>query len=285
MRFPTGRRFFGLVAAVIVLVGCNGKPKSSAGVPRTIGTTGGATGARPAKVEGPTARQAAETVLKDLGAGKISPDRLTANFKKAIAPPGRDTDQFAQGWLEQFRGATYLIGEENQFGDSVAVRGLAKFPMKSMAFSFRLVQSPAGYQVDWLHRSERQGAEIKTPAGPELAAAQDAVRNFLDLLLGGDVRQVHPLMAPAWRKALSPPGPQDQRQGYDYGPGFLDGKLRAWKSDFLAYTLNTGDLGPNKGTATFTATMDSGGTKTAYTVRAVKDPTSGDWLVSEFEKQ
>ena len=57
--------------------------------------------------------------------------------------------------------------------------------------------------------------DLKSPADPDLAAAQNVVRDFLDLLLGGDHRQAHALMTLDWKKKLAPPpagrGPQGGR--------------------------------------------------------------------------
>jgi hypothetical protein len=284
MRLTTDRRrrVALLAVAIFALVGCKDRGGSGTRSEGT-GTDSMAGGLSTPAVR--SARETADSILKDLGDGKLAPDRLTTSFKKKLAAPGKDADQFAKEWLGQYKGATFVIGEEAKVGDATTVRGLAKFPDKAMAFALRLAKEPNGFKVAWLHRSERQGSEIKTPSDSELAVAQDTVRNFLDILLGGDLRQAHALMAPAWKKSLSPPGPADIRDGYDFGPGFLVSKTRAWKGDFLGYTLKAGDFGPKKDTASFTATMDSGSTKTPFTVKATKDPATGEWFVTDFEKQ
>jgi hypothetical protein len=283
MRLSTDRRLLGLVAAFALAAGCDNKPKGTGGGtsgPAAAGTTAGLAAG------GQTFRQFAESFLKELGEGKVGPDKLTANFKKKLAGPGKDADAAAAEYLAQFKGATFVIPEEGKVGNgATAFRGRAKLPDRSTSVSMRVVQGPAGYLIDWLHVSDRQGSEIKTPTDPDLAAAQDAARDFIDLVLGGGARQAHALMAPAWRKKLSPAGSQDERQGYDYGPGFLDGVLRSWKRDFLGYTIASAELGPNKDTATFAANMDSGGSKTPYVVKAVKDKATGEWLVDDFDKQ
>jgi hypothetical protein len=282
MRLTMDRRWLTALLAAALVAGCNSKPNSGGGSGGTKGEPSGAKGGPgPIVANGPTGRQQAEAFLKDLGEGKAAADRLTSAFKKKLAPPGKDVDVVAKEWLDTFKGGSFVIGEEAKVGDAVAVRGLAKFPDKSMAFSLRLVNG----QADWLHRSERQGAEIKVPADASMAAAQDVIRNFLDLLLGGDLKQAHSLMTTTWKKSLSPPGPQDIKDGYDFGPGFLAGKTRAWKDDYLSYTLTPTDHGSSKDTVVFVATMDAGNKKDKHTVKATKDPTTGEWLVSDFEKQ
>ncbi|HEX3148222.1 MAG TPA: hypothetical protein VHR66_09060 [Gemmataceae bacterium] len=284
MRLTMDRRWLAALLAAALVVGCDGgksKPGSSEG------SASGKGGSAPVTPSGPTARQQADAFLKDLGDGKVAPDRLTSAFKKKLAPPGKDGDAVAKEWLEQFKGATFKVSEEDKVGEAVALRGLAIFPNKkeserSTAFSLRLVNGHA----DWLHTSGRQGAEIKVPADASMAAAHDTVRNFLDVMLGGDVRQAHGLMAAAWRKTLSPVADKsDTQQGYDYGPGFIDGKLRSWRSDYTSYTLTPTDHGSSKDTIVFVALMDAGNKKDKHTVKATKDAATGEWLVSDFEKQ
>jgi len=285
MRLTTDRR--GAVALSVALAfalaGCNGKPKPSGSGSDTRGA-GTGTGAGPAVAGTPTPRQAADEFLKDLGAGKVTPDRLTADLAGKVSRK-RSADEI-NDWLGAFKGATFVVAEDAKFGDAVAVRGRMQAPGKAQAFALRLVKDGSTYKADWLHRSDRQGSEIKPQADPDLAAAQDTVRNFLDVLLGGDQRLAHALMAPDWKKSLSPPAPADQRDGYDYGPGFLTAKTRQWSSGVLGYTLTKAELGPNKTTATFTAELAGEGQMTqVYTVKAAKDSATGRWLVTDFDRQ
>ena len=295
MRRSTDRRLAGLLAAALVaLAGCDNKPKGTGAAGEATGA-GGKGGSAAIAAGGQTARQAADAFLVDLGKGNMAPVRLTESFAKKVARPapkgggaaggpGYDPAE-VQTWLGQFRGGTFDVSQETQVGEAVAFRGRARFPDKTVAFTLRLVKDGNEYKGDWLHRSDRQGSEVKAPADPDLAAAQDVVRNFLDVLLGGDLKQARSLMAPAWRTRLSPAGASDVRDGYDYGPGFLDGKLRSWRGDHLGYTLPTGELGPNKDTATFVAELQAGGQNVRHTVQAIKDKATGEWLVGDFDRQ
>jgi hypothetical protein len=60
---------------------------------------------------------------------------------------------------------------------------------------------------------------------------------------------------------------------------------RSWKRDYVGYTLSKQELGSAKDTATFTAELEAGGMKTAYTVHAIKDKATGWWRVAAFDKQ
>src|SRR5207244_1079546 len=88
MRLTTDRRWrraVALVAAwVLVVAGCNDRPKGAGFGNGTPGGTGS---------ERVTARQAADKYLKSLGDGEASPYRLTDNFLRAIAPPVTEDDK------------------------------------------------------------------------------------------------------------------------------------------------------------------------------------------------
>jgi hypothetical protein len=278
----TGLAF--LAITVVILAGCKDRPER--------GTGGAASGTDRPDSGGPTARQAADSFLKDLGDGTVTPERLTAEFREEIAPPTTDeekkvgfSESAVRDWLGRFNKANFIVRDADSFGGAIVLRGRAQGPWPAEAFTLRMVKGPNGYLCDWLHRSGIMGSEIKVPSDPDLATAQDVVRNFLDLLLGGDHRQVHALMTLDWKKKLAPPPPAEARKGAEYDRGFLTQTTRSWKDDYVGYTLTKQELGGNKATATFTAELEAGGRKTPYIVQAVKDPATGRWLVAAFEKQ
>jgi hypothetical protein len=285
MRLTTDwRAGLALVAATLIaLTGCKDRPAAG---------TGGSGADRPDASGGPTARQAADAFLKDIGDGTVTPDRLTAEFRKQIAPPTTDEDKkagysasAATDWLARFKGANFIARDADAFGDTIVLRGRARAPGQAEAFTLRMVKGPNGYLCDWLHRSGIMGSEIKTPADPDLAAAQDVVRNFLDVLLGGDQRQAHALMTLDWKKRLAPPPPAEARKGAEFDRGFLTQTIRSWRGEYVSYTLSKQELDANKDSATFTAELEAGGQKTPYTIQAIKDKASGWWLVAAFNKQ
>jgi hypothetical protein len=109
------------------------------------------------------------------------------------------------------------------------------------------------------------------------------VRNFLELLLGGDQRQAHNLMLPSWRKTLSPLPPDfKSKEDLDYEPAFLIRALRAWASGATTFALSNAKLSQNGDEATFAVELDSAGTKIPHTVRA-KRTESSQWLVAGFD--
>jgi len=278
MRLKTEKR---LSAAALTLLaafavsGCDNKPKA-----KGKGTGSETTAAGLAVLSSPGARQAADAFLKSLSEGKASPDQFTAWFKKQSSKPIALVE--AEDWLAGFKGSNFIGGEETKFGNSIVLRGRAE-PAKD-SFALRMTKEGDAYKVDWLHRSSRMSSGIPAPSDMDLAAAQDTARNFLDILLGGDVRQAQALMTVAWKKSVSqlPPGVQP-KDGFDYEPGFLTGTMRTWKRDFSGYSLSKPELNGTKDGATWIAEMDSGSQKTSYMLRAKK--LDGQWLIDEFAKQ
>jgi hypothetical protein len=287
MRLTTDRRtgLALLAGAILISAGCKDRPAAG------TGGTGSGTGHLDSS-GGPTLRQAADSFLTDLADGKAAPSQLTGAFRADIAPPMSDEDKkagysesAARDWLARFKGANFIVRDADPVGDAIVLRGRAQVPGQAEAFTLRMVKGPTGYLCDWLHRSTIIGSDLKSPADPDLAAAQNVVRDFLDLLLGGDHRQAHALMTLDWKKKLAPPPPAEARKGAEFDRGFLTQTTRSWKGDYVGYTLSKQELGPNKDSATFTAELEAEGRKTSYTVRATKDKATGWWLVAAFDKQ
>src|SRR5262249_31590260 len=174
MRLTTDRHRAGwalvlLATGTFVVAGCD----SSRPGPSGAGTT---TEGGPAPAQ--TLRQAADAFLADLGERQVTPAQFTASFLKAIARPKGDAEADAREYLAHFKGARFFILEETTFGNAVVVRGRAESPNRKDAFSLRLVND-GGDKLDWLHRSQRMGGDIKAPPDPEPAAAPERGRKFL----------------------------------------------------------------------------------------------------------
>jgi hypothetical protein len=272
MRLMTNRRRTTAVALAVVsvagLVGCDAKPVANTPGMTTPGD--------------PTPRQRAEAYLLALGDGTVEPSQFTTAFQKAITK-SKDPAADAREYIDQFRGANFKINEEATFGDAVVLRGRVDSPNFKEAFSFRMVREAEGYKVDWLHRSERMGMNIKSPADPVLAAAQDTARNFVDLILGGDVQYAHALMTPAWRTKLAGATPADIKEGLDYSPGFLTQTMRSWKGDALGYSLTKAELNAKDEAFIAIEFEVPNGTKVPHAVRMNK--IGERWLVASFDQR
>jgi len=291
MRLTNARRLAGASAslmALIALAGCDSRK-----VPGTGSATGGL--ALPT-IEpdggGAPARQQAEAFLKELGEGKIGPDRLTAAFRQEVPPPAVEgtpraeaTEADIREWLGQFRETRFVLPtEEVRLGNGgVVYRGRAEKGNRKEAFTLRMIKEGGPYKCDWLYRSDHIEPGIQPPTNADLTKAQDTVRNFLDILFGGDLRQAHALMDPAWKKKLAPPYPDDEKAGLTYNRGFLTGKTKSWKQDFTGYALPKAELGADKTTATFGVEFQAPGRTVSYTLKAAKDPATGRWLVRDLD--
>jgi hypothetical protein len=284
MRLTTDRCL--AIIALAAVLGCNSRQ------PGTGGSTGtGTTGAAVADA-GPPSRQDAEQFLVALRDRTATPAQLTPTFRTAIAPPVTDEDKKlgysqanAQEWLAQFRDTKFPVMEETKFGNAIVLRGRAEFPTKKEAFALRLVRDGNGYKVDWLQHSEHLSMGITSPADSDLAAAQDGVRNMLDLMLGSNIKDAQLLMTLEWKKRLSPLPPDAKpKDGLEYDPGFLVPALRNVVFGATAYSLTDPKLDPSKETASFVVDFEVDGKKVPHTVKANKDRATGWWLVSGFDR-
>jgi hypothetical protein len=277
MRLTTDRRWQTLVAlaiaSAIVVTGCDNKPKA-ANDPNSPTT---AEGSR-------NPRQIVEPYLAELAQGKVIPGHLTATFRNSLSKPKADPESDVRDYLAKFKDSTFSILEDATFGNAIVVRGRAQSADRKDAFTLRLVKEGDGYKIDWLHRSAVMGINFKEPADPDLAAAQDVVRNFVDILLGGDVRVAHALMTPKWKTKLAGPTPADLKDGYDHSPGFLTQTTRTWKGDSIGYSSLTSELNAAKDEATIRGDYDArNGSKSPFILKATK--VDGRWLVAGFEQQ
>jgi hypothetical protein len=270
-----------VLAALGALAGCDNKPGGTGAAGGTVTADGPAAGPAAA---GQTPRQSADAFLAALSKGEVTPDHLTPAFRKVI---GR-TDADVREWLDRARGLSFRHGEDASFGNAVAVRGRAESPAKKhgpTGFSVRLVRDGNAYKADWLQFSEQTKLGVRVPPEPELAAAMDAVRNFLDLCLGNDYRLAPALLTPALRKSVSPlpPGVQP-KDGIDHDPGFLIQAMRAWMRDVRGYSFAKSELGQAKDAATFVVDLEVDGQKRPATIKVTRDPAAGWWLIAEFTK-
>ena len=275
MTFRLGVGVLGLTA--ILLNGCS---KTSNNTAAAIVTRADAT---PATL---TPREIAEPFLKSLGEGKVTLKQLTPTCLKQIAPPTKaDKEGFneldAIKFLARFENTRFIILEEIKINDAMTFRGRAETLDVKDAFTLRLIGTPDGLKVAWLHRSERMAMNIPYPSDATLAEAQDTLRTFLDLLIGDDPSQARELMAMTWRQAAAPPPPTSARS---YDEGFLTQKLKAWRGGALNYTIQKADLDANRETATFTVELEADGKKIPHSAKVSKDKSSGQWIVEAFAK-
>jgi hypothetical protein len=267
-----------LAATLVVATGCSktapggSSSESKKGSTTTTETPG----------ETPTTKASAEAFLKSLGEGKIAAGQLTVGFKKLIAPPITDADKMAgfspgevSNWLKAFEQSTFVVSQETTFGNAIALRGRVESGAKKDAFSVRLVRDGNELKCDWLQRTSRwDTVEPKKPYDAEVAAAQDVARNFLDTLLGGDLRPTLLLMSLDWKKLMAP---YKSDPGYD--AAFVVGKLKMLRNDAVSYSLAKAEAA-GADQAKFGIDLEIEGKKVPYTLLAKK--IDGRWVVDSF---
>ena len=286
----TARRAAVLIGIALGLVGCDGR-RPVAGPTEGTSTTNEL---KRVAAQGRTPRQVAEDYLKDLSAGKITPDDLTPVFRSRVAPPRSEADRAAgysdadlRAFLGRFKKTSSVISEEQGIGPALVFRGRASGPDGPRQFSLRLIQvgDSNTFRADWVHLTERMGTGFKPPADPDLAAAEDTLRNFLDVLMGGDHRLAHALMTTGLKETVSPlPPGAKPKDGLGYDPGFLTQATRAWIRDVVGYAITPADLAADKKSAAVRVELEANGQKTPATVRMVLDPATKWWLVAAFDK-
>jgi hypothetical protein len=296
MRMTTDRRrttgAMALVAAaVFALAGCDSGRKGASD-PGVEKETGGETAPGPSGPVAPNPKAAADAILKTLGEGKATAEMLTPAFRAKVAPPKTDEEKKAgysdaqlRKWLGRFEATRFAIfGEPASFGNKVVVRGRSETGATKDAFSMRLVKAGDGYKIDWLQRADRMGTEFTVPSDPDLAAAQDAARNFLDALMSPDPAGAQVSMSSGWKRAVAPPPPNS---GETHDAGYLTQVLKSWRDPkAVSYMLPKQELTPGKDGANFTAVLDAGGgAKTTYAMKLSKDQATGHWVVESFDKQ
>ncbi|HVK10730.1 MAG TPA: hypothetical protein VM597_18325 [Gemmataceae bacterium] len=295
MRMTTDRRRTAalalVAAAVFALAGCDGGRQRTSG-PGAEKPTGTGPAPGPSGPAAASPKAAAEAVLKTLTEGTAAADSFTPAFRAKVAPPKTDDDRKAgyseaalKKWLGRFEGTRFAVfGEPAVFGDKVVARGRSETGAVKDAFSLRLVKAGDGPKIDWLQRADRMGTEFTVPADADLAAAQDAARNFIDALMSADPAAAQLSMAAPWKRAIAPPPPNSTET---HDAGYLTRLLKSWRDPkAVSYMLPKQELTPAKDGADFTAVLDAGGgTKTTYAMKLSKEPATGHWVVGAFDKQ
>lgn len=294
MRWMTERRLsrWCLMLAVGMMAGCKDKSNPSKSATGSGGSQSSVTTVTTVTPEGPSLRARADEFIKALAEGKAKPDDLTPALKKSISRPISEEDKKigysnsdVQNWLAKFEKLIVEDVKESVTGNTIILRGRAKTPGKIDAFCLRLVKDANSTKVDWLHRSDRflAGDAPKTNDA-DLSVATEIARNFLETMLGGDLRQAQALMLPTWLTAIEPPSETDKKNGFTYNVGFVNQKMRAWRGETVGYAMTKSELTGNKNTATITAELEAGGRKTVYLVKLIQDKSNGQWLVEDFVK-
>ena len=276
--------------ALTFALGCGAAPdKDKKDDPKSSKPRDGAEGPRPLlpPVEDPKA--AAQTFATDFFAAvkakKASPDQLTADFKKLVAPPfGSDdaakgySDEIAATYLEKWAAVTADAPRAELVGDVAFADGK---PGPGGRILMRLAKDGGAWKADWLSNGPPTADPVSLTGGEDTVAVLFAVAAFTDAALKRDYTLAAGLMTPAGRTKIAPAFDADLKAGRTYKPSILKDEIEkaVGKADRAAVTGNdrTG------GDATVTLALTGGAARTELTLKLVKGPKPGVWLVDAFD--
>ncbi|MEZ6140297.1 MAG: hypothetical protein R3B84_06980 [Zavarzinella sp.] len=281
----------GIAAVVCALVlGCDSKPATN-GSGTTVNTN---VSLKPSVVNNnPTTSQPrgeANNLLDLISKGTAKPEQFTERFLSLIAPPTSQAEKTAgysatdlSIWLSRFEKAKFVVNEENTFAKTIALHGRVELPSGKSAFTVHVTQGAKGYQISWLHRSDRMASEVKLPSGDTSIEVFEISRCFLDLTFGGDRLQAQQLMSNSFKEREGgAPTAADMAVGRTYDFGFLNQKMASWGRGVTGYSITLVTIDATGKQATAAIKLYQEGGNSDATIQLEKPAES--WLVSNFKK-
>ena len=247
----------------------------------------------PGKVAAP---QFVGNFLRALGESKANDDLFTFAFKKKLARPrfGNDDDK-KLGYNPLAVDAFIAKIGQGKYDDTLSFWKAASGPfffghVKTAAgemenYFLGLVSSnaPAGWKIDWLHRTTAKGPPYTTEdPGPELIGANLAAHCFLENLLGGEIALAEATIAQAWKEDKCW-GKTPSTAEIGYNPALLVQKFKEWKADAVEFAFVKREVAAGK-PAVFEGLLLDASNKPLkdFTLKVSKNANS-EWLVEEIE--
>lgn len=288
---------------LLALAGCGGKTNPTTGDVAKGDKKGGDPKAGPG-TPSPTvpvevkpkdvAQLAAEAFIRDMQAGTVSPDRLTPGFLKVVGKPlAFDSDKAAgyskdeaEKWLKRIgSGLTFGIPTGYTLPGVAVFTGTFQGPNKKGRVLLRMAEDGGTWKADWFQLATVAADDPRKPQTADepfqdfaVAAAVDAVADKDGLPAADRAPLIGGALSPRLRENLATPFAQDKEKGYDYNPALLIQKAADLGKGVEKYA-RTPDAG---GTTYKVDATAAGGAKKSYTLKLVKGPTPGVWLVDEF---
>ncbi len=270
--------------ALTFALGCGAAPDKKDADPKKPDPKG-STGTPPADDPKAAAQKFVTNFFAAVKAKKASPDQLTADFKKLVAPPF-GTDDAAKGYSDE-SAATYLekwaavTADEPKVEPSGEVAFAAGKPGPGGRILMRLAKDGGAWKADWLSNGPPTADPVSLTGGEDTVAVLFAVAAFADAALKKDYALAAGLMTPAGRTKIAPAFDADLKAGRTYNPSILKGGIEkaVGKADRAAVTGNN----RTGGDATATLALTGGAARTELTLTLVKGPKPGVWLVDAFD--
>ena len=249
-------------------------------------------------------QRAVEDFIRDLRAaanpGPVPPpvvERLSPNFLKVIGKPtltaaakaaGYSSDAAADWLGKAGRGLTSVGIPTGHAGAGAAVF-IGSFNNDKVADGrvlVRLVQAGENWKVDWFQPGSVKETGALKPANADEAFQDFASQAFLDAItaeamLSADDRAplLAALLSPRLRQALAEPFSQDRERGYDYSRARIAQIINEWGHGTTTYSRTRTAPGQ------YRVEITREGKPRAYSLKLVKGPGAGEWLVDEFNPQ
>lgn len=221
--------------------------------------------------------------LTAVKAQKATADQLTADFKKAVAPP-LASDDAAKGYSD-LRAADYLVKWATVTADEpkVELAGDVAFaagkPGPGGRLLMRLAKDGGAWKVDWLSNGPTSATDVKLDGGEDTAGVQFTVAAFTDAALKKDYILAAGLVAPDARARMAPPFKADEALGFSRSlfQRKVEAEFGPADRAVVAGTNRSGTA------ATVTVDLAAAMTKTALEVKLSKGTKPGAWLVAGFD--
>ena len=270
-----------------VALGCGSGSKPDAkGDPKTTDPKKQAQGlSTPGVPDGPeaVAQKSVADFFAALKAKTATPDQLTPEFKKVVAPPfGGEPIGFSDATAKDFLAKWATVTDDPP---KVEVAGDVAFaagkPGPGGRVLMRLRKDGGAWKVDWLSSGPTTAMPVKLDGGADTAGVQFTVAAFTDAVLAKRYTLVAGQMTAQGRESVAPAFSADKARGYNLGL-FKEAIASAFGQTTqiaLAGTSREGD------TATVTLELTAGDKKTPLMLTLVreKDAKPGAWLVDRFE--
>ncbi len=232
----------------------------------------------PDKMTGPTPKQppapvgvpaeADDAAKAFLAATAADPSKLTAGFKKLIAPAA--TDAAKADWEAEQYLANRVVGKAGTLKITYALAPDTVVATTAVAV-LKLVKDPNGWLVDWIHVGPP--GDRTWPVDPTGSAFVTAA--FLDCAITQQSALVEAVLSPTLKAKLAPPS-DDVDRARGYNQGILRLKLSAFRGSSTDYKTETVNVGEATGKL---------GDGRAFTVKLAKGSKPGEWLVDDFQPQ
>jgi hypothetical protein len=280
-----------LLGVLLLASGCSsssGTPKVKVGDtnPKRDDTESGPAGA-------PAPQEFVGTFIKALGEGKATADMLTPAFRRQIARPrpGNEEDKQlgynpieVESFLRKAGEGRFEIGRAGAPGPGPFFYGnVTSAAGVKQVYLIRLAQIEGAWRIGWFHRTSAVGpAYDEGNPGPALLGAALTAHQFLENLIGGDLRLAEAVLAKSWKvREYESKTPSDVDLGYNQA--LVQQRLRGWKNNFASFTITKRDFAAGK-PVTFAGDLMDGAKKEKRTfTMKVGQGEGGEWFVEEFE--